>query len=98
MSIHRLFSFVVLIFVMFLGSCGSQYEMIKAQQERDKENQERYEEGEKILERQREEHYELQTPETQERMKQTARKSKKWNLQHEPFYVRWYWTVVFWFR
>ncbi len=98
MSNNRLFLLFVLVFVVFFGSCGSQYEMIQAQLEQDEEKQERYEEGERIIEKARQEHYDMQTPEARKRMKVTARKSKKWNNRDAPFYVRWYWAVVFWFR
>jgi len=90
----------VLLIALFLiavpvTSCGPKYKAAKAQKEHERRMELRREEGEKALQRGKERHWEIQTKETRERMKETRRQSQRLNnIRKEPFYIRWYRAII----
>ena len=98
MGILRPYLLFILMVAISLGSCSLKRDVVIDQQEQDKRLEQRYQESEKIIDDARKRHYNMQNRETKQRMRETKRQSNEWNRGRPPFYIRWYRSVVSWFR
>ncbi len=93
-----LFYFIMsLIFLSFV-SCSSKRTAAYDQRKQEAKQEQRYDEGEEIINKARDRHYDMQTADTQRRMRETKRKSESWNYRGHPFYVRWYRAFISLFK
>ena len=98
MGTIRSYLLFVLMTSIILGGCGSKRRTVIDRQEQERRMEQRYQESEKILEDARKKHYNMQTPDTQRRMRETRKKSDNWTRGKPPFYIRWYRSVVSLFK
>lgn len=91
----KIFYFLVFFSVLAMPSqsCSSTYKARKEQRQAEKREEKRKEESDKIMEKAREKHMQMQSKETRKRMKESRRKSDAMlnNRSKKPFFlVRWY--------
>jgi hypothetical protein len=90
----RSFKYRILIYLLVflpLSSCGPKYKAVKTEQRLENKTEQRSKEDERTMRAARKRHVQIQSDDTQKRMKQTRSKSKRYlNKQRKkPFYVRW---------
>ncbi len=95
----RILFFLLILKVFLIASCCPQRQAARERQKQIDRQEERYREGDRALEEARQKHMEMQSRETRDMMNNTRRKSDQWNKPfRRPFYVRWYRSVVSWFK
>lgn len=91
MKSFRFYAIIGLILLMPLSSCGPGYKATKAQRQSEKQVEQRRKEGDRAMQRARDNHLKTQSKDTRKRMKETRKRSERINKQRKPpFYVRWY--------
>ncbi|TVQ15134.1 MAG: hypothetical protein EA361_06410 [Bacteroidetes bacterium] len=91
MKSFRYYAIIALILLMPLSSCGPGYKATKAQRQSEKQVAQRRKEGDRTIQRAKDNHLRTQSRETRKRMKQSRKRSERINKQQKaPFYVRWY--------
>ena len=98
MGTIRSYLLFLLVMLIVLGGCSSQRRTVLDQQKQERRLEQRYQESEKILDEAKKSHYNMQTPETRRRMRETRRESDNWARGRPPFYIRWYRSVVSLFK
>ncbi len=87
----RFLLFLFILFVPLLG-CQSNRQAIKAERKAEKIKKDQEREAQQVYEAGLDRHMNLQTADTQERMKQNRKKSEQWlkPKRRDPFYKRWF--------
>ncbi len=87
----RYYVIIALLLLLPLSSCGPQYKAARTERQTEKKKEKRRMEGEKAMQKAKEDHIKAQSKDTRKRMKETRRKSRRVNnYRKEPFYERWY--------
>ncbi len=91
MKSFRYYAIIALILLMPLSSCGPGHKAAKAQRQSERQVEQRRKEGDRAMQRARDNHLRTQSRETRKRMKETRKRSERLNKQQKaPFYVRWF--------